>query len=229
MITIEATHEGVKKNLSIKEWSLISGASCQKIRGRSQSKNKLSNEYVVCLEEDENSVLKKHRVNDEKMCSLYLSGFTIRAIGEKFNVSYQRVQQILKRNSLTWLDSVKHKETQIKKAAYRDKIEAKIIKSYMCTRAQLRVYRAMHADYKKTPLLKYKQQKRNAMLRGIDWDFTINSWWRVWDESGKWNKMGRCLGEYVMARHGDIGPYSPSNVYITTCSDNISSGYAFRK
>lgn len=37
------------------------------------------------------------------------------------------------------------------------------------------------------------------------------------------------MGQYVMGRKDDKGPYSEKNIEIITCSDNISSGYYFMK
>lgn len=44
--------------------------------------------------------------------------------------------------------------------------------------------------------------------------FTFDTWWQVWNESGKWDERGARGGAYVMCRIGDEGPYSPGNVYI---------------
>ena len=67
----------------------------------------------------------------------------------------------------------------------------------------------------------YHIQKRHAKNRGIEWLFTYESWIKVWEDSGKFHLRGCRVGQYVMARKGpDIGPYSPDNVEIKTCSEN---------
>jgi len=71
---------------------------------------------------------------------------------------------------------------------------------------------------------RYVQQRCVAHKRGIDWLFTFESWWQMWQDSGKWAERGRKLGQYCMARKGDIGPYSPDNVEIVTNSKNSSDG-----
>ena len=75
--------------------------------------------------------------------------------------------------------------------------------------------------YKISPRNRYTTQRKSARERGIGWEFTFETWWAVWDASGKWSQRGRLLGEYVMARHGDVGPYSPSNVSIVTNTENV--------
>ena len=68
-----------------------------------------------------------------------------------------------------------------------------------------------------------------AKLRKIAWEFTYESWWEVWESSGKWEQRGRGKGKYVMSRIGDIGPYSPSNVFIQLNELNVSQGVKGKK
>ncbi len=224
MIKIKALYKGEEKTLSICEWSLITGASYQKIKARYLSKIERSNEYVVCLKEDE-----ERRLRHATICKLYNDGFITKEIGERFNISRQRVQQILKTNGLTMSDSGRYKEQQVRGSNRFKEKEGKILKTYMCSRGEWRVYRGMHQDIKQTPLRKYKNQRDSAKHRGIEWKFNINDWWNVWEKSGKWGERGRRVGGYVMARYSDTGAYSPENVYITTCTGNIVDGYEFRK
>ena len=75
---------------------------------------------------------------------------------------------------------------------------------------------------------KYKWQKWYSSTRKdrngdpIGWEFTFDSWLEVWLQSGKLDQRGTHEGGYVMARKGDIGPYSPDNVDIILHSENIS-------
>ena len=82
----------------------------------------------------------------------------------------------------------------------------------------------------KTPMYFYHQQKSKAAMRSreqvakglppIDWQFTFETWWPVWEASGLWKKRGCRRGQYVMARHGDTGPYNPDNVSIVEAGAN---------
>jgi hypothetical protein len=73
---------------------------------------------------------------------------------------------------------------------------------------------------------RYVQQRCVARTRKIDWLFTFETWWQMWQDSGKWAERGRKLGQYCMARKGDVGPYSPDNVEIVTNSKNSSDAHA---
>lgn len=72
--------------------------------------------------------------------------------------------------------------------------------------------------YFKTPKGRYSSQKCQALKRQIPWLFTFESWWKVWESSGKWEQRG--TSGYVMTRYKDTGPYSPENVFIKTCQEN---------
>lgn len=73
-------------------------------------------------------------------------------------------------------------------------------------------------------ILAYQRQKDTAKQRGIEWRFTFASWWRMWEESGKWEMRGRTkgMGGWEMSRPGDVGPYSPDNVVIVTHRENMA-------
>jgi hypothetical protein len=74
--------------------------------------------------------------------------------------------------------------------------------------------------YHLLPEYRYKQQMGSAQKRGIDWQFTFETWYDLWISSGHYNQMGNKKGQYCMARTNDSGPYSVSNVRITTTEDN---------
>ena len=73
---------------------------------------------------------------------------------------------------------------------------------------------------------RYKEQLKKANSRKIDWLFTFEDWCKVWEDSGKWDQRGCRKGEYVMSRLGDVGPYSPANIVIKLCSENVSEAQA---
>jgi hypothetical protein len=71
-----------------------------------------------------------------------------------------------------------------------------------------------------TPPYKFAQQRNNARRRGVEWLMSFDEWWGLWLESGKWNQRGKGDGQYVMGRHGDVGPYAVGNVSIILCNEN---------
>lgn len=72
---------------------------------------------------------------------------------------------------------------------------------------------------------KYRQQARQASQRGLGWFFTFETWLHMWEASGKLHLRGKGAGKYVMARRGDVGPYSPENCFICPFEQNIRDGH----
>lgn len=72
---------------------------------------------------------------------------------------------------------------------------------------------------------RFKQQRWRAANRGLGWEFTFEQWLEFWMASGKWHLRGKGTGKYVMARRGDVGPYSPGNCFICPFEQNISDGH----
>lgn len=81
------------------------------------------------------------------------------------------------------------------------------------------------------PFKAYITQKSGARQRGIEWRFTFESWWLIWEDH--FHLRGPGKDDLCMARKGDEGPYSPENVYLTTNSrnsiDKNSSDKALRR
>jgi hypothetical protein len=76
--------------------------------------------------------------------------------------------------------------------------------------------------YDQSPRGRFKQQKRNAKLRGIEWNLTYDQWCKLWADSSKWDQRGNWAEGYVMMRPGDTGPYAVGNVVIGRHIDNVT-------
>ena len=64
----------------------------------------------------------------------------------------------------------------------------------------------------------YLYQKRHAKQRGIDWQFTLDTWAAWWGED--FNQRGQGKECLMMCRVNDSGAYHPANVYKGTPQDN---------
>jgi hypothetical protein len=67
----------------------------------------------------------------------------------------------------------------------------------------------------------YPTQVNNAIDRDIPWHLDLKTWLAIWIKSGHLENRGKGINKYVMARHGDQGPYSEENVSIITGSANV--------
>jgi hypothetical protein len=77
-------------------------------------------------------------------------------------------------------------------------------------------------------LERFKQQRRRATARGIGWQLSFEQWLGLWLASGKWHLRGSGSDKFVMARRGDVGPYSPDNCFICPFEQNVADGHRFR-
>ncbi len=77
---------------------------------------------------------------------------------------------------------------------------------------------------KGTKALAYVHQRQAAKKRGIAWQITFSEWLDVWVMSGHWAERGVGRAKYVMARHGDEGPYAVANVSIQLATQNSRDG-----
>jgi hypothetical protein len=67
---------------------------------------------------------------------------------------------------------------------------------------------------------KYRLHKNDAAKRGIPFELPYRVWLQIWMASGHWKERGPLKGQYVMARHGDVGAYAFGNVKIVTTEEN---------
>jgi hypothetical protein len=68
----------------------------------------------------------------------------------------------------------------------------------------------------------YRSQVHSCRRRGIEMQFNLKAWWDWWQIDGRWERRGRRGNGLVMARRGDVGPYSPENVYCATNDQNTA-------
>ena len=66
----------------------------------------------------------------------------------------------------------------------------------------------------------YRSQRDSATKkRGIEWQFTWETWLAWWGDDIV--NRGRRRGQLVQARKGDLGPYSPDNCVKLTHGQNV--------
>lgn len=160
------------------------------------------------------------------MCCLFRTGKTLQEIGEMYNLSRERVRQLLKRHGLDknsggmLVQSIESKKEQAK--AKRENRDNKCIRVYGCDKKTFDALNfGMRVTDKGSPALAWVRQRNNAKKRGIEWGMTFYEWITLWNDSGKWDQRGLGIGKYCMARKMDSGGYTADNVYITTCDDNV--------
>ncbi len=156
----------------------------------------------------------------------FRSGKTLQEIGEEMSLSRERIRQILKRNGVGRLEGGKNIQMLLNAAYKKRRDPAKTwMTVYGCSLEIARqINGGLNLSTHKSPAFRYNEQRRNAKVRGIGWEINLPEWWRVWQESGKWELRGPGKG-YCMTRIGDTGPYRVGNVEIKTIGENFSESY----
>jgi DNA-binding CsgD family transcriptional regulator len=185
-------------------------------------------------------LLRKHtdvRAPDERsseMADLYRGGSTLEDIGQKFELSRERVRQILSKSGINKNDAGwKATRAAARQASLKDKwnssLESKNKRCLNYYGCPYEVLRQANGDDNisrtGSPAQCYLRQRESSHKRGIAWEITFPEWWRVWQESGKWPERGRGRDKYCMSRIGDRGPYRADNVAIVTNAQNSSDSY----
>jgi hypothetical protein len=85
-------------------------------------------------------------------------------------------------------------------------------------------YESYVKDYQKTPKGIWGRQKANAKRRGLKWEIPFETWWKMWQDSGKWEQRGTGRDCYVMGRNDDQGHYTQDNVKIISVRQNCMEG-----
>lgn len=134
------------------------------------------------------------------MRQMFSEGKTLREIGEAFGITKQRVSWLFAKAGVTAADGG-HAVSLAGRYGFKsvDEFEEAKLMYPGCVK-------------------KFKQQKTNARVRGVEFSFTLASWLETWGPA--WFQRGIGGDSLVMCRVGDVGPYAPGNVYIATCGQN---------
>lgn len=153
--------------------------------------------------------------------ALYKQGATMEEIASRFELTRQRIQQVISRTL-----NLSRKDGGGALKAERRQQERQRLKDEKCrlkwgmTCSEKNTFAKLHGT---KPFLAFKDQKQNSKRRNIAFLLSFQEWWDLWQSSGHWGERGKKGGKhlYVMSRHGDVGPYSRDNIKITTQSENM--------
>ncbi len=148
------------------------------------------------------------------MAELYYEGYTLEEISHNYELTRERVRQILKMKGVSRFDGGSFLRSKKKQE------ELELLRNQKC----LEDYGCSYEDYVKhirgyvSEL--YNRQKTNARSREIEWKLTKWEWFTIWNDSGHFSERGRGHDKYVMSRIGDKGVYEVGNVEIKLADDN---------
>jgi hypothetical protein len=162
------------------------------------------------------------------MVSLYTTGRkTMEEIGAMYGLTRERVRQLIKRHGVTKVNSgrrMRVTEEKFDKAhKTREKRERFFqVKWGMSESDFLRLNDDRLINGYGSKSMAFKEQRRNARLRGLEFTLTFEQWVGIWNDSGKWHKRGVGKGKYSMGRRNDSGGYTLGNVFIVGNEQNAA-------
>lgn len=155
--------------------------------------------------------------------NLYKNGDTGEDIGRRFNLSRERVRQILLSNGIKSSDGGIKIRTDKRKAIKREQYLAKWMPFYRCTKKEyleISPEKIKNGSQSKHIACKYRSQVYSSKRRGIEFNMSFPEWFKIWKDSGHLSERGKGKDEFVMARHMDSGAYEVGNVEIVSSSQN---------
>lgn len=158
---------------------------------------------------------------NETIASLFKAGQTVIQLASEYGVSHQRISQILHKLGVDQKSGGRAERKRMNIAAARSKSDAWCERWYGVPRS---VANAIKKEHGYKVLRDYKFQRKNARRRKIKWELTLSTWLGFWLASGVFERRGRGRGKYVMARRGDVGPYSISNIFAHEAIENLHDG-----
>lgn len=165
-----------------------------------------------------------------RMAEMYHEGKTLAEIGVEFNVTRERVRQILKKLNVSSSHggaALQKRSKDIRRNEQRILTRnARALATYGCDHdTAIALNFGQPFSHPSSRTHKWRRQRLNAGIRGIEWKLSFVEWCRIWDESGNWPRAGRGKGRYCMARFRDAGAYEVGNVKICTNEENASESY----
>lgn len=171
--------------------------------------------------------LGREKSRNARIVELSRAGLTLQQIGDLYDLSRERVRQIVARAGVVAQERGRAVRVVAKQSAVSERRRAKrdqwAYLRYGCDYQTLIELNGTHRT--KQPgcfAMAYIDQARNAAARGIAFRLTFPQWMQVWEASGHFSYRGRGIGKYCMSRFQDRGAYEVGNVYIQLATANSS-------
>lgn len=171
-----------------------------------------------------NTTPSKHASRNAEMIDMYRRPETLKAIGQKYGVSRERVRQILAKNGINPEEGGGNRLRKDR----REKGMRKIDIAYAEVRARHEVYlrhlgindETYQASKSNGWMRKFQYDKKNHRMLGHEWTMTFAEWLGIWHRAG--HESPPKSRTFKMERIDDYGPYSAQNVCIMPWGEAMS-------
>lgn len=169
----------------------------------------------------------------EKMRLLHADGKTLAEIGGAFQISRERVRQLLSSVGVT-SDAGGLRVRVARNRAARAKLRSdRLVPAYGCTRAALEAITRTKFPRDSVHVQGFIRQRANAQFRGEAWELSLPEWMAAWKKSGRIGRRGRGRDSFVLTRMDARLPWRAGNVhvvpFVTACGGrrNRTGGAAY--
>lgn len=156
---------------------------------------------------------------DARIVAAFKSGLTLAEVGAMVEppISRERVRQILVKAGIDTVEGGSRIRSFVRKSHKRRTTTPHgetWSPVYGCSYNDARLINGEHNLSKRGCIAQvFWTFRHNCIQHGIEWDMTFPQWWKIWCDSGHWDKRGIGRG-YLMLRIGGCGPVSPDNVEV---------------
>ncbi len=148
-----------------------------------------------------------NKIRNVDIVARFLKGETSSELGVEYGLTRQRVIQILSQLGVEIAKggfALKCQQAQQARQVLR---QSEINRSYGTSRATVA---SIPANVRRA----YSSQRRWVSSAGMDWSFNLESWWKVWHESGNFEHRGANQGQFRMRRRDNTQSWGPTTVFI---------------
>lgn len=162
---------------------------------------------------------------NEAICRKFKSDMNMGEIAAAYGVSRQRIQQILAREEIYWMDGGAHLHAEAARAKTREdrarRREARALRTYGCSYAEMvKLNMGMSASDIGSPAFKYRDQRRNAKRDGVTFEISFPVWVGIFERSGGISNRGLYANGLVLGRKDKSKGFTLDNVHVVTLSEN---------
>lgn len=168
---------------------------------------------------------------NKAIAELYKTGKTFQEIGEQYELTGERVRQIVKSIGIYRNQGGAY----IKSKARMDASEKKRLQSW--DKRSFKKYGCSYEEVKRISggrlsdgiARNYINQRNSSMQRGIEWSISFPDWVDAWKSSGNWNNRGCSEDGYCLARKDFTVGFTKDNVVVEKLSKLVTRTRNFYK
>lgn len=146
---------------------------------------------------------------------LFVGGMTLQEVGERYNVTRERVRQVLAKHGLGRRDGGAAVRGMVRRNMLAAKRNHRVLNrtGMFLSEFQKAQRRLVHGEKPYTVFMQFRSKTRRYHP-DVAFTLTFGEWFELWSRSGKLGRHGRGKGKYVLARKSGDGPFSYENMEI---------------